>query len=137
MKASISSRAAPYLKCLASRNAAFDLVLRILDLENALCDAQAVNQINQGAQLETTTIEVAADSNGKLLVPELYAVPEETGWINWVKIASGLDVRAILSDLPEEVGLYSFDLVYRQGREVKRGKMKVWIVPATTTTAGV
>jgi hypothetical protein len=136
MKASISSRAAPYLKCLASRNAAFDLVLRILDLEDALCDAQAVNQINQGEQLETTTIEVAADSNGKLLDQELHAVPE-TGWINWVKIASGLDVRAILSDLPEEVGLYSFDLVYRQGREVKRGKMKVWIVLAPTTTAGV
>jgi hypothetical protein len=136
MKASISLRAAPYLKCLGSRNAAFGLVIRILDLEDALCNAQAANQINQSEQLETITIEVAADSSGKLLDQELYAVPE-TGWINWVKIASGLDVRAILSDLPEELGLYSFDLVYRQGREVKRGQMKVWIVPATTPTAGV
>ena len=129
MKASISSRAAPYLKCIASRNAAFDLVLRILDLEDALCDAQAANQINQSEQLETITIEVAADSDGNLLDQELYAVPE-THWINLIKIASGLDVRAILSDLPEEVGLYSFDVVYRQGREVKRGQMKVWVVPA-------
>lgn len=135
MKATIGSRAEPYLKCLESRNAAFRLVIRILDLEDALCDAQASNQINQNEQLGTITIKAAADSSGKLIDQEFY--PPETGWIKLVRTKSVLDVRAILSDLPEEIGLYVFDLVYLQGREVKRGQMKVWIEPASTTTAGV
>ena len=120
MKPSISSRSTPYLQCLASRNNAIELVFRILDLEDALCDAHESSKVHE---LETITIEEDADENGNF---HLYW---EHVWIDYVKTHSSLDVRAILSDLPTQIGLYQFDLVYKEGKEIKRGVMKVWVVP--------
>jgi len=72
-----------------------------------------------------TEIREFSHPNGDLINPD---IPESV-WIDTIRTKTDLDVRAILTELPVETGLYAMQIVYKQGGCLKQGTIKVWVMP--------
>ena len=74
---------------------------------------------------DSIEIEEIADDNGKIS-----PIPESV-WIDTLRTKTERDVRAIMSPLPRELGLYTFlCLCLSTSREVELVEVLVWVVPA-------
>jgi hypothetical protein len=113
-----------------ARFSKLELILRHLDLENevvALTQKLAQSEdVSRALDIsETVEIEEFADGDHALLNP-----PDEQTWIATLRHKTGLDVRAILSELPRELGLHSFRIAYKKGDALCNAVVKVWVVKA-------
>lgn len=112
-----------------------ELILKILDLENELVAAkesllgfqkQQMQDALQGLKiLSTIEVEEFADADSRLKNP-----PDEKTWIETLCHKTGFDVRAILSDLPTELGLFRLKVAYKSKGELAFATVKVWLVAA-------
>ena len=130
----LSVRGFQLASILDKKHGELELVLKIMDLENGITEAR-----NEAASLReelhrfsgeellpnSVEIEEFADEDGHFTSP-----PDEHAWIDSLCDKTGLDVRAILSPLPEEVGLYSFRIAYKQNGEMAYALQRVWIISA-------
>lgn len=112
-----------------------ELILKILDLENELVAAKESllgfqKQQSQSADkfaqlLSTIEVEEFADADCRLKNP-----PDENTWIETLCHKTGFDIRAILSDLPTELGLECLKVAYKSKGELAFATVKVWLVAA-------
>ena len=109
-----------------ARLSKLELILRHLDLENKVVDlTQKLTQPEDVPQTLADTVEIEefADGDHALLNP-----PDEQTWIETLRNKTDLDVRAILSELPRELGLHSFLIAYKKGDALCNAVVKVWVV---------
>jgi hypothetical protein len=117
--------------------ALYEAVLEIIDLENKIAQQNEQHKIVCNELLDNTQI---ADFNFAIQINEFTNdddtlcchVPEKT-WIESIKNATGLDVRAILSPLPTEAGFYKLDVAYvveplASPLQIKYVTVKTWVV---------
>lgn len=138
MNRTLEQRGKDILRTIEEPYGAVLIVLRMLDLQ-AEIDRLSHNHANceekQGWPRigEPITIEEFANADGQLCDanggPTSIA---EVEWITTLREFSGLDVRAIMSDLPTELGLYDMPIVYKQDKLLKQAVLKVWVVPVAT-----
>lgn len=124
MSRSISARAEPYIRLLEKPNGAITLILAVLDLEDKLQTQELLWEDFNGS----IEIQQFGDADGILRDQDL----TEEEWIKALRLKTELDVRAIMSELPKQFGLYSFAVAHKQDNKMKLIKIRVWIVPATT-----
>jgi hypothetical protein len=115
------------------------MILQFLDLENELQETRKKLESELDyPELRKEAFEIKlSTANDETDGTALDMVPTEQNWIDELitatsKIGPGcniLDIRAILSDLPTELGLYSMRIVHKVGDTMKKNTMKVWIVP--------
>lgn len=129
---SLSVRGFKLASILDKKHGELELVLKVMDLENSIAEARnEVASLREelhrfsGEELPNSVeIEEFADENGHLASP-----PDEHIWVDSLCDKTGLDVRAILSPLPEELGLYSLRIAYKQNGEIAYASQRVWVVP--------
>lgn len=133
---SLSVRGFQLASILDKKHGQLELILKILDLENSIAEARdevaslrlELDRCSEEELLNPVQIEEFANGEGYLTAP-----PNESVWIESLSNKTGLDVRAILSPLPEELGLYSFRFAYKQNGEMICASLKVWIIPAANS----
>lgn len=127
----IKARGFQLAQILDRKRGEIELICSHIDLEQKLETAQkklanglagAENVLDIGS-----TIEVAefADENGRLR--DQY-IPEHI-WMDTIKDGTDLDVRAILSDLPKELGLCHIKFAYKADNKILLGLVKLMVVP--------
>lgn len=128
MQKSIKVRGFELTRILEKPHGVTELILGYIELERELETAkEACARLKQDHHdLGTIEIEELAYGDGFLEDPK---IPESV-WIDSIKSKTGLDARAILSDLPQEVGLYAFLVAYKKDNQILTGVLKVWVVPA-------
>lgn len=132
---SLSVRGFQLASILDSRHGDTQLILKVLDLENELVAAKESllvfhKQQSQDADkfaylLSTIEVEEFADADSRLKNP-----PDEKTWIETLCHKTGFDVRAILSDLPTELGLFCLKVAYKSKDELAFATIEVWVVAA-------
>jgi hypothetical protein len=134
---SLSVRGFKLASILDKRHGSLELVLKVLDLENDLSETKealrnALEKIKRGLDSEelpeSVQLSEFSDDEGYLKNP-----PDERTWIESLSLATKLDVRAILSTLPTELGLYPFLFVHKKGDKMLYARVKVWVVPAVAS----
>ena len=129
MQKSIKVRGFELTRILEKPHGVTELILGYIELERELETAkEACSRLKQDRDLETTIeIEEFANDDGFLADPK---IPESV-WIDSIKSKTQLlDVRAILSELPQELGLYNLKIAYKERNQILTGFLKVWVVPA-------
>ena len=124
---------------LEQENGTTAMILQYLDLEDRFQETREklVRELEY-PELRKAAFEIALstahdDTDGTALD----MVPTEQNWIEELVTATSkaglgcdiLDIRAILSDLPTELGLYSLRIIHRIGDTMKKNTIRVWIVP--------
>ncbi len=115
------------------------MILQFLDLENELQETRKrlENELDY-PELRKEAFEIMlSTSHDDTDGTSLDMVPTEQNWIEELvtaisKAGTGcdiLDIRAIMSDLPTELGLYSLRIVHKVGDTMKKNTIRVWIVP--------
>lgn len=132
---SLSVRGFQLASILDSRHGDTQLILKVLDLENELVAAKESllgfhKQQSQSADkfawlLSTIEVEEFADADSRLKNP-----PDEKTWIETLCHKTGFDIRAILSNLPTELGLFCLKVAYKSESELAFATVKVWLVAA-------
>lgn len=138
-KRSITNRGIEIINQMKDQYSAAELVLKHLDLQDQVESLQhrlyELQRQEEWPEVPCSiTIEEFSNSEGYLI--EATGSPAriaEMDWISTVKQKSGLDVRAIVGDLPTELGLYSFKIVYKADGYIKQGSLKVWVVPVSSS----
>lgn len=151
---SLVQRGNQILKLLDTPNGGIQIILQCLDLQNEVerlkaTVAEKARQCEEpqySSQIPikefaagSITIEEFADKDGFICDKDL----TEQEWMYTIGHKTGLDVRAILTPLPKEVGLYSMQIVYKQHNvslpydQVKQGTLKVWVIPAPIEQASI
>jgi len=138
MAKSIKVRGFELSQILSKPNGALELILTLIDTEQRLETAQETllgkvrdslakkNPWNEFPDMNVVVeIEEFADNEDRLINN---AITEDV-WIDTLCLKTGLDVRAILGDLPKELGLYAMKIAYKQGDCLKAGCIKVWVMP--------
>lgn len=125
---SLSVRGLQLAKILDKPHGHLELILKILDLENEL-SLRKIKQVEADEAclvLNTIPIEIAefCDDQGQLECNPM----SESVLIESLRNKIGLDIRAILDPLPEELGLYSLRVIYMVKREAIHGMIKVSVV---------
>lgn len=131
---SLVQRGNQILRLLDGPNGGITIVLQCLDLQNEVerlkaiiaekaqqCEEPPIKELTIGG----ITIEEFADKDGFICDKDL----TEQEWMITIGCKTGLDIRAILTPLPKEVGLYSMLIVYKQHDQLRQGTLKVWVVP--------
>lgn len=106
-----------------------ELILKILDLENELAAMKnKQGQVEAWPAINDNAIYIAefCDDQGQLECNPM----SESVLIESLRNKIGLDIRAILDPLPEELGLYLLRVIYIHKREAIQGTVKVWLVAA-------
>lgn len=129
---SLSVRGFQLATILGKPHGHLELILKILDLENELVAAKESllvfhKQQSQDADkfaylLSTVEVEEFADADSRLKNP-----PDEKTWIETLCHKTGFDIRAILSDLPTELGLFRLKVAYKSKDELAFGTAMVWL----------
>jgi hypothetical protein len=130
------------------------IVLKVLDLQDELSathkDLCEVNDELQAAKeaLQATKEALQVSQSGASPAATIFEFPDairisefatadgflsnppgEETWIGALSHKTELDVRAILSGLPTEVGLHKFLAAYKKGDKLLHALIKVWVVP--------
>jgi hypothetical protein len=131
MAKSIKVRGFELSQILSKTHGALELILSFIELEQQLEEAQETLRrrrdekdfpdLNVTVEIE----EFLLDNEGRLINN---AITEDT-WIDSICTKTGLDVRAIMDDLPKEVGLYAMKIAYKAFNELKTGTIRVWVMP--------
>ncbi len=143
MDRTLEQRGKDILRTIEEPHGAVLIVLRMLDLlaevdrlsqnrSSIVCPRCHRAGCEENRVDESITIEEFANADGRLC--DAYGGPTsltEAEWITTVREKSGLDVRAIMTDLPTELGLYDMLIVYKQDKLLKQAVLKVWVVPAS------
>jgi hypothetical protein len=132
-KESLHSRAAKLIPIFDKEHGEVELILKVLDLENELAEAREALQAAQNeAREESAGVELPDSIEiSEFVIPGgfLSNPPGEKTWIETLRHKTKMDVRAILSELPTEVGLYTFSFVYKRIDKLLHAQVKVWVVP--------
>jgi hypothetical protein len=152
---SLVQRGNQILSLLDTPNGGIQIILECLDLQNEIERLKATiaeksrqcEEPQHSTQIPikefaagSITIEEFADKDGIICDKDL----AELDWMCTIGHKTGLDVRAILTPLPKEVGLYNMQIVYKQHNvslpyydQIKQGTLKVWVVPAPIEQASI
>ena len=129
----LSVRGFKLASILDKKHGGLELILKVLDLENELAEArEALREVKDTATREDEAVEFPdaiqisefADMDGTLRNP-----PGEKTWIETLSHKTELDVRAILTELPTETGLYKFVFAHKKNLKLLYAAAKVWVVP--------
>lgn len=129
----LSVRGFKLASILDKKHGGLELILKVLDLENALTEArEALSKAKDTETREDEAVEFPdtikisefATMDGFLCSP-----PDEKTWIETLSHRTKLDIRAILSELPTEVGLYRFVFVHKKSHKLLYTEAKVWVIP--------
>ena len=127
---SLSFRGFQLVTILEKPHGHLELILKILDLENeiAAMRGQQSEAIEAWPILYDKAIEIEefCDDQGRLECNPL----SESVWLESLREKIGLDVRAILDPLPEELGLHLLRVIFIHKLEVIQGTIKVCIIRA-------
>jgi len=106
-----------------------ELLLKVVESKELLENRNNAPKVSTWEQMpineHPSSIEIEEDANEQ---HRIKVIPERT-WVESVSRLTGLDVRAIVSDLPVELGLYHFDCVAMGKKTIGRVVVKVWVVP--------
>lgn len=136
---SLSSRGFKLASILDKPHGSLELILKVMDLENALGAANeelsAVRrklEATVGEEEISDIIEVEEFAEGPNN-DRLSSPPDEKVWIETLSNRTGLDIRAILhSDLPAFVGRFAFRVAYKKGGKMQTALLSaVWVVPVS------
>lgn len=131
-KESLHSRAAKLVPIFDKKHGEVELILKVLDLENELAEArEALREVKDTATREDEAVEFPdtiqilefATPDGFLCNP-----PGEKTWIETLSQKTKLDIRAILTELPTETGLYRFVFVHKKNLKLLYAAAKVWVI---------
>jgi hypothetical protein len=121
------------------KNGTVAMVLQYLDLENELQETrERLEKELEYPELRKESFQIKlSTSHDDTDGTALDMVPTEQNWIEELVTATSkagiecdiLDIRAVMSDLPIELGLYSLRIVHRVGDTMKKNTIRVWIVP--------
>jgi len=129
----LSVRGLKWVSILDKKHGGLELILKVLDLENELAEArEALHKAKDAATCEEEAVEFPdaiqisefAGMDGTLRNP-----PNEKIWIESLSQRTKLDIRAILTELPTETGLYRFVFVHKKNLKLLYVAAKVWVVP--------
>lgn len=131
-KSSLEYRGLELFQILQKPDGLIGTMLKVLDLENELAEAKAALQAAQNEAREDEAVEFPdtiqisefADMNGAIRNP-----PGEKTWIETLSHKTKLDIRAILTELPTEVGMYRFVFVHKKNRMLLHAAATVWVIP--------
>lgn len=135
----IQNRTQKLFQLLDSTNGSMMLIAKVMDLENQVEELQKeISALKQPIQ-EIVLSEPYAKGKHKIEIAEfcdhnykLLSQPSEDTWIQSLRLQTKLDIRAILSPLPTEIGLHSIVVAYISSPEqMKVGSLKFWVVKAT------
>ena len=121
----------------SSSESLYQAIFEILDLEDRVKsledrpESEPSYPVNR--DFGNITIEEWSDDEGRLR-----SIPPEADWIESISRHTNLDIRAIISPLPQELGLFELKIVYvKQPPDCKANNstvhfatLKVWVVPA-------
>ena len=131
-KSSLEYRGLELFQILQKPDGLIGTMLKVLDLENELREAKAALQAAQNeAHEESAAVELPDSIEiSEFATPDgfLSNPPGEKTWIETLRHKTKMDVRAILSELPTEVGLYTFSFAYKRIDKLRHAQVKVWIV---------
>jgi hypothetical protein len=144
---SIESRGTKLFQATQTAAGLIGMVLKMLDLQDELsathedlCEVndelQATKEALQAAQNEARAGSASVELPDSIEISE-FATPDgflsnppgEKTWIETLRHKTKMDVRAILSELPTEIGLYTFSFVYKRIDKLLHARVKVRVVP--------
>ena len=110
-----------------SSESLYQAIFEILDLEDRIKSLEDQPQSDPSypinRDLGNITIEEWSDDEGRLR-----SIPPEADWIASISRQTNLDIRAILSPLPKELGLFEFKVVYvKQNVDGWENEAKEWV----------
>jgi len=126
-------------KMLDGRDGTVAMILQFLDLENELQETRdRLEKELEYPELRKESFEIMlSTAHDETDGTALDMIPTEQNWIEELVTATSkagigcdiLDIRAIMSELPTELGLYSLRIVHKVGDTMKKNTIRVWIVP--------
>lgn len=131
--ASIKQRTCDLFSVLDSANGGAILIATILDLENEVNDLkkqvtpERIILKRPGQRIE---IKRLCDNDGNLDIDQTTRPAFiEQGWIQSLAEQTDLDIRAILSPLPTELGMYEVTVAYKPASDkMSLGILRFWVV---------
>lgn len=125
----VSSRTESLLSVLKSKGGSTRLIAKIIDLENELTDLKSSLGLDKEEYPSiidhSIQIEEIADDEGNInnQIPEFVWISSLNGMLNVM-------VVAIVSELPTQLGLYTWKILYRNEGDwaIRKGSVKVWVV---------
>lgn len=124
MDKSIKARGLELIQILGEQRGELKLILGYIELEQKL--AALMKSQDEVTQYQSVEVEEFADDRMFLLDQN---IPESV-WMETLRNKTGLDIRAILSDLPKEIGMHQFKVAYKENNTILFAAVRVWVVPA-------
>lgn len=131
-KSSLEYRGLELFQILQKPDGLIGTMLKVLDLENELAETKAALQAAQNEAREDEAVEFPdAIQISEFATPDgfLCSPPGEKTWIETLSHKTKLDIRAILTELPTEVGLYRFVFAHKKNLKLLHAEAKVWVIP--------